>query len=388
MPTPPAPITHPFESVALLLQGGGALGAYQAGVYEALSEVGLEPDWVAGISIGAINAAIIAGNPPGVRIQKLRAFWEQVTDATIGSLASYFLDGRSIDDLSHRMLNRFGSFEALMAGAPGFFRPRLSVWGATSYYDTSPLKATLEKYVDFDRLNAKQMRFSVGAVDVKTGNFTYFDTETYQHRIRPEHVMASGALPPGFPPVEIDGDWFWDGGLVSNTPLQWVFDNATCKDTLAFQVDLWSARGEQPTDLNSVAVRQKEIQYSSRTRAITDQLQRLQKVRSAIATLMKDAPAAVKESPEGRLVAEFADPKDYNVVHLIYRTAPYELESKDYNFSRHSMLEHWRAGRRDAHHALRHKEIFERPTTPEESFRTFDFRSPHEHPEEKDEANR
>ena len=379
----PEPITHPFESVALLLQGGGALGAYQAGVYEALSDAGLLPDWVAGISIGAVNAAIIAGNPPEHRIAKLRGFWEQVTEAPLGSFASYFLDGRKVDDLSLGWLNRFGAYEALLSGAPGFFRPRLSLWGfppgATSYYDTSPFKATLESFVDFDLINAKQIRFSVGAVDVRTGNFTYFDTETYGPRIRPEHVMASGALPPGFPPVEIDGEYFWDGGLVSNTPLQWVFENATCRDTLAFQVDLWSAQGELPLDLNGVAVRQKEIQYSSRTRAITDQLQRLQTVRSAIAKMLQDAPDAVRNTPEGRLIAEFADPKDYNVVHLIYRTAPYELYSKDFNFSRQSMLEHWRSGRRDAHHALRHREIFELPKTPEESFRTFDFNPPPPH---------
>jgi len=389
MPTPPPePISHPFECVALLLQGGGALGAYQAGVYEALSEAGIEPDWVAGISIGAINAAIIAGNPPGARIARLRGFWEQVTDATIGSIAAYVLGDRQIDDVSHGLLNRFGAVEAMFAGAPGFYKPRLSIWGfprgVTSYYDTAPLKATLEKFVDFDRLNAREMRFSVGAVDVRSGNFTYFDTETYGPKIRPEHIMASGALPPGFPPIEIDGEYFWDGGLVSNTPLQWVFDNATCRDTLAFQVDLWSARGELPADLNGVAVRQKEIQYSSRTRAITDQLQQLQQVRSAIAKLMKGASAEVKATEEGRLVAEFADPKDYNVVHLIYRTAPHELDSKDYNFSRRSMLEHWRAGRADAHRALRHQEIFERPARPEESFRTFDFNAAHEPPPEKD----
>jgi NTE family protein len=385
----PEPITHPFECVALLLQGGGALGAYQAGVYEALSEAGIKPDWVAGISIGAINAAIIAGNPPETRIRQLRAFWEQITDATLGSVASYFLGDRQIDDTAHGVLNRFGAMEALFGGAPGFFKPRLSIWGfppgALSYYDTLPLRATLEKFVDFDRINAKQMRFSVGAVDVRSGNFTYFDTETYGPKIRPEHIMASGALPPGFPPIEIDGEYFWDGGLVSNTPLQWVFDNATCRDTLAFQVDLWNSRGELPADLNGVAVRQKEIQYSSRTRAITDQLQQLQKVRSAIATLMKDASESTRAREEAKLLAEFADPKNYNVVHLIYRNAPYELDSKDYNFSRRSMLEHWRAGRADAHRALRHKEIFERPTTPEDSFRTFDFKSPDDHFPEKDE---
>jgi NTE family protein len=385
----PEPVTHPFESVALLLQGGGALGAYQAGVYEALHEVGIEPDWVAGISIGAINAGIIAGNPPETRVEKLRAFWEQITDAQLGGMASFFLDGHKLDDTSHGVLNRFGALEALLSGAPGFFKPRLSIWGfppsATSYYDTAPLKATLEKYIDFDRINAKETRFSVGAVDVRTGNFTYFDTETYEPKIRAEHIMASGALPPGFPAVEIDGEYFWDGGLVSNTPLQWLYDNAVCKDTLAFQVDLWNARGELPADLNGVAVRQKEIQYSSRTRAITDQLQRLQMVRSAIAKLMKDAPAAVKQSDEGRLLAEFADPKDYNVVHLIYRSAPFELDSKDYNFSRRSMQEHWRAGRHDAHRALRHKEIFEQPTLPEESFRTFDFKSTYDLSSEKDE---
>lgn len=375
----PDAISHPFECVALLLQGGGALGAYQAGVYEALSEVGIEPDWVAGISIGAINAGIIAGNPPEKRLAQLRAFWEQITDATLGTMASFFLGDRQIDDASQGVLNRFGAMEALLGGAPGFFKPRLSIWGfpsdATSFYDTAPLKATLEKFIDFDLINRKRMRFSVGAVNVRSGNFTYFDTETYQPKIRPEHLMASGALPPGFPPIEVDGEQFWDGGLVSNTPLQWVYDNTVCRDTLAFQVDLWNARGELPANLKDVAVRQKEIQYSSRTRAITDQLRQLQQVRSAIATLMKDAPAEIRGTQEARLLAEFADPKDYNVVQLIYRTAPYELDSKDYNFSRRSMLEHWRAGRDDAHRALRHKEIFERPATPAESFRTFDFKS-------------
>nr|WP_314075242.1 DUF3734 domain-containing protein [uncultured Roseococcus sp.] len=386
MSKPPSkPITHAFESVALLLQGGGALGAYQAGVYEALLEAGIEPDWVAGISIGAINAAIIAGNPREARLAKLRGFWEQITTPTLGRMFGYLLNGREVDDVSHGMLNRFGAFEAMVAGVPGFFKPRLSVLGfptdAISFYDTAPLRATLEEYIDFDFLNARHMRFSVGAVDVRSGNFTYFDTDSYQPRIRPEHVMASGALPPGFPPVEIDGECYWDGGLVSNTPLQWVFDNAICRDTLAFQVDLWSARGEVPKDMNGVAVRQKEIQYSSRTRAITDQLQRLQQVRSAIATLLKDAPESVLAREEAKLLAEFADPKDYNVVHLIYRTAPYELDSKDYNFSRRSMLEHWRAGRADAHRALRHPEIFKRPKTPEESFRTFDFKaSDDDHP--------
>ena len=259
----------PFERIALLLQGGGALGAYQGGVYEALAEAGLHPDWTAGISIGAINAALIAGNPPEERADRLRRFWELVSSPGYGDGLAPLLNG----DSGRTLLNQWSAGQALSLGAPGFFAPRLlTPWlcphgsiEATSYYDTRPLRATLEQLVDFDRINSGAMRFSVGAVNVRTGNIAYFDSTT--HRIRPEHVMASGALPPGFPAVEIEGEHYWDGGLISNTPLSWVVDNHPHRDTLAFQVDLWSSRGALPRNMAQVPTRQKEIQYSSRTRA-------------------------------------------------------------------------------------------------------------------------
>jgi NTE family protein len=257
----------PFECTALLLQGGGALGAYQAGVYEALSEAGIHPDWVAGISIGAVNSAIIAGNPPEKRVEGLRRFWERITSDVFGSCTRDFLTPLMNGDWVRGLLSQVSANSAMLSGASGFFVPRLpSPWlqprgsiEATSFYDASRLKNTLESLVDFDRINAREMRFSVGAVNVRSGNFVYFDSTT--HTIRPEHVMASGALPPGFAAIEIDGERYWDGGLISNTPLQWVLDSAPRQDTLAFQVDLWSARGDFPGNMAEVETRQKEIQY-------------------------------------------------------------------------------------------------------------------------------
>ena len=221
----------PFECVALLLQGGGALGAYQGGVYEALAEADIHPNWIAGISIGAINAAIIAGNPPDARVNRLREFWVQVTSSAPGDWSrNPFVDLARGED-ARNLLNQMSANLAAVFGAAGFFSARpVMPWpqpggslGATSFYDTKHLKHTLERLVDFDRLNAGMTRFSAGAVNVRTGNFVYFDTTT--HTITPEHVMASGALPPGFPAVEIDGEHYWDGGLVSNTPLQWVIES-------------------------------------------------------------------------------------------------------------------------------------------------------------------
>jgi len=356
----------PFDCVALVLQGGGALGAFQAGVYQALAEANLQPDWIAGISIGAINAALIAGNPPQARLEKLRAFWEQVTTQLVFDpfgIAHEWLRG----DLGHVILNRLRAGATLLEGAPGFFKPRmvppyLSPPGtveATSWYDTAPLRSTLERLVDFDRINSGEMRFSVGAVNIRSGNFVYFDSTT--HTIRPEHVMASGALPPGCPAVEVDGELYWDGGLVSNTPLQWVVEGDTRQDTLTFQVDLWSARGELPGDLNDVTSRQKEIQYSSRTRANTDRFKELQCVRMALANVLEKVPAEALDSEDGKLLQSVADRNVYQIVHLIYRSKNYEVQSKDYEFSRTSMTDHWNAGYSDATRTLRHPEALQRP---------------------------
>ena len=203
------------------------------------------------------------------------------------------------------------------------------------------------------------MRFSVGAVNVRTGNFVYFDTST--HSIRAEHVMASAALPPGFPAIEIDGEFYWDGGLVSNTPLQWVMDAMPRQHTLAFQVDLWSARGEFPATLAEVETRRKEIQYSSRTRASTDQFKYAQRMRNAVATLLESLPAEMKDHPSVGVLSAAAERKAYNIVHLIYRARNYEGHSKDYEFSRLSMETHWRAGYHDTVRTLRHPNILERP---------------------------
>ena len=357
----------PFECIALLLQGGGALGAYQAGVYQALAEAGIHPNWVAGISIGAVNAALIAGNPPDKRVESLRKFWEQVTaDIPVG-WASEFLKG----DWSRGLMSRMSAARVTMQGAPGFFAPRLPApWvyptgalEATSFYDTAKLRRTLERLVDFDRINSAGTRFSVGAVNVRTGNFAYFDTTT--HRIRPEHVMASGALPPGFPAVEIEGEFYWDGGLVSNTPLQWMMDSLPRQDTLAFQVDLWNARGNFPGNLAEVETRRKEIQYSSRTRASTDHFKYAQRVRNTVAALLDDLPDNMKDHPAVELLRPVADRKTYNIVHLIYRARSYEGNTKDYEFSRLSMETHWRAGYQDTTRTLRQPRILERPTNQE-----------------------
>ena len=224
--------------------------------------------------------------------------------------------------------------------------------------------------MDFDRLNAGITRFSAGAVNVRTGNFVYFDNST--HTIGPEHIMASGALPPGFPAVEIEGEQYWDGGLVSNTPLQWVVDNEPRRDTLVFQVDLWSARGDFPRNMLDVMTREKEIRYSSRTRAGTDQFKYVQRLRHTLADLMEKLPEDLKNSPEAQLLGKEAQQKAYNIIQLIYRAKNYEGHSKDYEFSSLSMQEHWRAGYHDARRTLRHRDVLERPTN-HEGVLTFDL---------------
>jgi NTE family protein len=367
----------PFGCIALLLQGGGALGAYQAGVYQGLAEANLHPDWVAGISIGAINAALIAGNPPQSRVEKLRGFWERVTADPLGGWA--FTQPAEFDgDFGRKAAIRWFGARAVLHGAPGLYSPRMlhpflhpsGTPGATSFYDTSALKTTLERLVDFDRINSGEMRFSVGAVNVATGNFVYFDNST--HQIRPEHIMASGALPPGFPPIEIEDEHYWDGGLVSNTPLQWVLESAQRQDTLAFQVDLWSARGAVPRTLGEVTTRQKEIQYSSRTRASSDQFKKEQKLRNALADLFLKLPDQLKTTPEFALLKPEAGRKAYNIIQLIYRSKQYEEESKDFEFSPRSMEDHWAAGHWDTIRTLRHPEVLERSNTADGVF-TFDL---------------
>jgi NTE family protein len=369
----------PFDCVALLLQGGGALGAYQGGVYEALAEADIHPNWIAGISIGAINAAIIAGNSPNSRVDRLREFWTQVTSNGPWDWPANPLAEVARSDHTRNLLNQMSANLAAAFGAAGFFSTRpMMPWlqaggthASTSFYDTKSLKGTLERLVDFDRLNAGMTRFSAGAVNVRTGNFVYFDTTA--HTIGPEHVMASGALPPGFPAVEIDGEHYWDGGLVSNTPLQWVIEsNPRRQDTLAFQVDLWSSQGAIPRNLTEVATRHKEIQFSSRTRASTGHFKSVHRVQRALDALLRRLPADLEENDDLKILKSVASDKVYNIIHLIYRAQNYEGHSKDYEFSRLSMQDHWRAGYHDALRTLRHPEILARPTSLDGVF-TFDL---------------
>ncbi len=367
----PAGKAPPFETVVLLLQGGGALGSYQGGVYQALDEAGLHPDWVAGISIGAINAALIAGNPKEKRVDRLRSFWETVSSGFSNPLAP-----ASYGDQARDYVNQLYAGMALTNGVPGFFKPRMAMpWlnppgseNATSWYDTSDLKSTLESLIDFDLLNAGATRLNVGAVNVRTGNYVCFDNRT--QRVGPEHIMASGALPPGFPAVEIEGEQYWDGGIVSNTPLDWVLHEYPQKDTLAFQVDLWSARGQFPRDMLGVTTRQKEIQYSSRTRESTNRFKDEQRLRYAIADLLDKVPDKYERTLDIDILKAAAVRKVYNIVHLIYQARNYEGVSKDYEFSRQSMEEHWKTGYYDTVRTLRHKEILERPVG--DSVYTFD----------------
>ncbi|WP_342738487.1 patatin-like phospholipase family protein [Bradyrhizobium sp. B117] len=357
-PAPQAAKPLPYDVVALVLQGGGALGAYQAGVYEGLHEAGIRPNWLAGISIGALNAAIIAGSPEAERIERLRKFWESICAAAVewpvgeglANAMPFAFDLRSA-------YNALAALRALFQGQPGFFKPRFpppflapfSGNAATSFYDTSPLQQTLERLVDFDRLNAGEVRVSVGAVNVRTGNLTYFDTA--ERRLGPQHFMASGALPPGFPAVEVDGEHYWDGGVVSNTPLSRVLSSEP-RDTLTFQVDLWSARGRVPNDLMEVSSRQKDIQYSSRTRAITDQALRMQKMRQALQRILEMLPDGAKQDPEIRAIADMARHRSCNIIHLIYQSKIYERHSKDYEFGLNAMRAHWQSGLEDIRRTL------------------------------------
>ncbi|MDB5704269.1 MAG: hypothetical protein JWN66_1385 [Sphingomonas bacterium] len=330
------------DCVALVLQGGGALGSYQAGVIEGLASSGIEIDWVAGISIGAVNAAIVAGNPPHKRVEMLTAFWDMVSS----SLPSFPIYP---NDNLREWLHEWSAGFVMMAGVPGFFTPRglspmFAVPGtpeALSFYDSAPLKATLDSLVDWDLLNNGPVRLSVGAVDVESGNFNYFDTT--ETRIDARHIMASGALPPGLPPIEIDGKWWWDGGLVSNTPLTHVLDHQS-EPLLAFQVDLFAAAADRPRTIMDVAAREKEIRFSSRTRQVSDQVMRIRKDREIARKVIAKLPEAMKHDPDVLALMHCSAEHPVNLVQLIYRTNAWEGGSRDFEFSARTMREHWQAG--------------------------------------------
>jgi NTE family protein len=355
------------KQIALVLQGGGALGSYQAGVYEAMAEHGYQPDWVAGISIGSINSAIIAGNAPEDRVARLREFWDQVS-----SPSASWLDLPL--DVWQDTMRRLSAISALMFGQPGFFRPNLlRCWTTgtlpTSYYDTSDLKETLERLVDFDRINARETRFSVGAVNVQTGNFAYFDN--VRQTIRPEHVMASGALLPGFPAIEIDGEFYWDGGLVSNTPLRYILETLPRHSTLAFQVDVFAALGELPSSLDAVSEREKDIRYSSRTRMGVETFRYAHNLRRNIAKLLAKLPDTLKNEPEVEFLSRAACQTTMDIVELIYCPTASQGPSKDYEFLHATMLRRWNQGLSDARASIASAPWLE-PAPPEVAVRTFD----------------
>ena len=341
------------NEVVLVLQGGGALGSYQAGVFEALAAEGVAPNWVAGISIGAINAALIAGNAPGQRVARLREFWELVSSAI--PEPAWTPVGHA-----HHWLNRLASTHALIFGVPGFFTPRIppaplqrrGTIAAISYYDTTPLKETLERLVDFERLNSGELRLSIAAVNAQTGNLTYFDSA--KQRLDVRHIMASGALPPGFPPVEIDGEHYWDGGLASNTPLNYVLEQPGSGHRSVFQVDLFPARGPLPKTMQRVTEREKDIRYSSRTRLNTNMDVSRRRATAAAMRLLEKLPPELRDDPDARQVAELlqANCLSLDIVQLIYRAKRYENHAKDYEFSRLTMREHWAAGRADVLYTL------------------------------------
>ena len=363
-----------YPSIALVLQGGGALGAYQCGVYEGLHEAGIDPDWFAGISIGAINAAILAGNAPADRVDRLREFWELVCEPAahlalpalaVRSTAAMLPDNPVVDAWAASL----SAMAALWQGQRGFFAPRgLSPYllndgsaEATSFYDTAPLRATLERMVDFDRIQHDQsVRLTVGATNIETGNFEYFDSN--RTRIGVEHILASGALPPAFAPVEIDGKAYWDGGLVSNTPLEHILGEWPRQDTLAFQVDLWSARGPRPRTMFDVLERGKDIQYSSRTRHGTNTVADTQRLRAALTELIEALPDRKVPEHLQETLAPYLDDRVFNIIHLIYQAKSHEQQFKDYAFGRIAMRRHWDAGLQDTAQTLARPAFFALPS--------------------------
>lgn len=366
--TPPG--LPPYETIALVLQGGGALGAYQAGVFQGLHEAGIEPGYLSGISIGALNTAIIAGNPPETRVARLAEFWETICQPNFGLSLNPFVEQSlfNLNDNMRQTLSALHAGSALLNGQKGFFQPRFppppqSTPGepaAASYYDTSALKGTLERLCDFDRINAQTQHVSVGAVNVRNGNLVYFDN--FKIQLRAEHFMASGALPPAFAAVEIDGEYYWDGGLVSNTPLTEILDSRPLRDTLVFQVDLWSARGRAPSNMSEVSDRMKDIRYSSRTRMVTDQLRWSQYLRHMLQHILEDLPEEARATnPYFPIAQDLACSKRYNVIHLIYRNQAYEKHYKDFQFGLATMRGHWDSGLQDIRHTLANPERLAMP---------------------------
>ena len=326
----------------LVLQGGGALGAYQVGVYQALHEAGIEPDWVVGTSIGAINAALIAGAPFAERMDRLRAFWERVEQDRF---------------LGVPFPNWFGSalrnMLAVTTGIPAFFTPNPPAFlsphaplgaEAAGYYSVAPLAETLSEMIDFDRINAGAMRLTVGASNVRTSEMTYFDSRDMPLGL--EHVMASGALPPAFPAVRIGDDLYWDGGILSNTPVEVVFDDCPRVSAMIFAVHLWNPHGPEPQTIWEVMNRQKDVQYSSRAASHIKRQRQLHRLRHVVSELAALVPGDVRQSAEFAELAGFGCTTRMHVVRLLAPALDYEDHAKDIDFSPEGIARRWEAGYR------------------------------------------
>jgi len=327
--------------VVLVLQGGGALGSYQAGVYQALHEAGIEPDWIIGTSIGAINASLIAGNVPQDRVSRLQEFWKRVEQRPIWSFPDAFPG-----------INEMLSYWSTVAnGIPGFFRPNpLAHAGAdcpigtdsAGYYSTEPLKRTLGELIDFDLVNNCRPRLTVGAAHLRTSEMRYFDSRDCKLGV--EHIMASGALPPAFPAVRIDGELYWDGGILSNTPTEAVFDDIPRRDSLIFSVNMWNPSGPEPTTMAEVFNRHKDVLYSNRIASQIAQQQKAHRLRHVINQLAARIPEAERNSAAVRELAGYGCSTRMHVVRLLAPQLDRENHTKDIDFSPARIRQRWNAG--------------------------------------------
>jgi NTE family protein len=338
---------------ALVLQGGGALGSYQTGIYQALHENDLVPDWVVGTSIGAINAALIAGNPPETRLARLQEFWDRIAHKDN-------VDMEHVSDEARHFNTWLATVDATVRGVPGFYSPRLfslfplglAVPAETaSFYDTKPLQKTLSDLIDFDYLNADGgIRLTVNAVKVTTGELVSFDSE--KQKLGIEHIMASGALPPGFPPIRIEGELYWDGGLYSNTPLETVLNDSPQIDTLCFMVDLWNATGPEPTSLEHVETRTKDIMFASRSQRHIEAYLRTHQMQHTIRELYARIPDGKKSHLDRKVMAALGCDITIHIVRLPYGGQDWHMASKDINFSKGSLEWRWEQGYDDAKRAI------------------------------------
>jgi NTE family protein len=336
--------------VVLVLQGGGALGAYQAGVYQALHEAGIEPDWVIGTSIGAINGALIAGNPPEQRLERLRTFWNSVEQNAGANVPAFCLPALG-DAMVHLM--------TLATGIPSFFAPNpMALLGQhalvgiehAAYYTTAPLRNTLDKLVDLDYINGRHTRISLGAVKICNGEMCYFDSG--KEPIAMEHIMASGALPPAFPAIRVNDDFYWDGGIYSNTPIEAVLDDRPRRDSVIFAVDVWNPEGPTPESLWQVAGREKDIQYASRAHSHIARQKQIHHLRHVILELVKAMPEEMRDSPEIKELASWGCKTTMHVVRLVASGIASEDQLKDIDFTPASIRARWQAGYADTRRVL------------------------------------